>query len=806
VVLWSRLYFDLGPYLTERSADGASLMTFYHRQLAEAVAEDYLTGENKRDRHCALARYFGAQALHVEKDEQKAPNLRKLSELPYQQAYGEMWEELEATLCDLQFVEAKCNIGMLFDLLRDCDRAIGLQPLPAVAQMRRALSLALSSLSARPALAAQSVYNRLIWFDTLVPQLQESLEKTRSRLDKRGFWIRAEAPLPGSQTKATISFPFGMESSIQSLSPDKKAIAIASLDGAVEIHDLAYGELLYSRHLDASPIVAIALSEDARSLAYMDAHGVIHSEQGRASVAGRRGERLCAYHPTCGVLAVRADHALVAWDPTRDEAVVLATDLPVPLVALRISPDNRNILYLAGFKQQKIGVARLTGGGWETKALPYNGPPLVDADLDSEGKQVLMASMDRRLHILDTETGRLLAQLSYEAREDVVITGAPEKCAFGLGDSLGWAFVATRDGYTACWNRNQDTLERLEDWRPLSEPANLVHFAVVPASGQLFFSTENLAKTMTSQGLRQSLARHSAPVTGCLITESKKVVSASELEHSVRWLSAEGLRPLSQQSHPRPTAIDRYEDTDDVIIGTHQGSVWSQPPDAEVDQKDIFRAFAEPVVSLFALGHGTVLAAGKSGRVLRIHLFTGKVETLWHSTGFQTQQKILPAGDRGLFWSLRSREIGKRSFVLSLVRDVDEEEVALTALGLCQDVAVTRDGATICVAGESVQILRWSPREWTAVYRRDIPADYVTFLSEDDLFAVVLREAPWLEVWSVTDGLPTVAAIDLPGNVSCLSAMEDWIVAGFLSGDLMSVRLRTGSLQTEDRYQRRHRV
>ena len=37
VAIWSRLYFDLEPYLTEKSADGTSLLTFYHTQLSEVV-------------------------------------------------------------------------------------------------------------------------------------------------------------------------------------------------------------------------------------------------------------------------------------------------------------------------------------------------------------------------------------------------------------------------------------------------------------------------------------------------------------------------------------------------------------------------------------------------------------------------------------------------------------------------------------------------------------------------------------------------------------------------------------------------
>jgi NACHT domain- and WD repeat-containing protein len=107
VVVWSRLYFDLEPYLTERSADGASLLGFYHRQVHQVVEEEYLARENKAARHAELAEYFAGQGL-VEK-EKKIPNLRKLSELPYQQTHGERWDDLYTTLTDFDFLEAKCT-------------------------------------------------------------------------------------------------------------------------------------------------------------------------------------------------------------------------------------------------------------------------------------------------------------------------------------------------------------------------------------------------------------------------------------------------------------------------------------------------------------------------------------------------------------------------------------------------------------------------------------------------------------------------------------------------------------------------
>lgn len=107
MIVWSRLYFDLEPYLSERAADGASLLAFYHRQLREVAEEEYLRGDEKPKRHSSLASYFASQDLFD--PEKKTPNIRKLSELPYQQTHGALWDDLYKTLTDFEFLEAKCT-------------------------------------------------------------------------------------------------------------------------------------------------------------------------------------------------------------------------------------------------------------------------------------------------------------------------------------------------------------------------------------------------------------------------------------------------------------------------------------------------------------------------------------------------------------------------------------------------------------------------------------------------------------------------------------------------------------------------
>ena len=776
-MLLARLRRSFSAYLFERSG----VIDFFHGQLKEAVGKRYLADESDRDKvHQIIAEYFDKRWAE--------PYPRALDELPYQLTNAEEWDELVTTLSDLSFIETKCMADMLFDLIADCDLGIERHDLPSVKQIRQALALELTSLTARPALSAQSIYNRLVWFDPLEPQLRQRLEAAEDWLDRRGPWIRTQSPLPGTQNGGAALIPFNIESSIQSLSPDKKTLAVASLEGELEIYDLSSGEQLSSRHLDFTSILAVALHEDGESVAFMSADGTVRSELSDAYLKGRRGERLLGYHPAHGVLAVREDSALVAWHPDGSEPAVLAADLPAPLVVLRVTLDGQSVLYVAGYRQQVVGVARWTGEGWENKTLPYAGPPVVDADLDAETDNILLASMNRSLQVIDTRSGEVVTQLSYEARGDVILRGAPGKSAFGLGDSLGWAFLATRDGYIGCWNWSQNELTRLDDWRSFGEASNLVLFIPFPPA-DLFISTEREGRTISRKS-QQPTGTRAKPISECFITASRKVVSASELGNSVEWFSAEGLKPLFKKTLQRPTAIGPCGDTDTTVIGDHQGRVWIEPPDAKVDAESIYQAFAEPVVSAFCAGDGTILAVGRSGKILHIDPGADEVRTLRDGRGFQTQHKILPAGDEGLFWSLHRREIGERASVVSLVRRTGEEQITLELSDFRRDLAVSEDGASLCVTGESVLILAEQHGEWTALYRRDTPAKYATFLGEGDLLAVVLTEEPWLEVWRMTEGLPTVAAVHLPGKASSLSARGDRVVLGFFSGDLMSLRLR----------------
>ena len=138
VIVWSRLFLDLEPYLAERSAPGGTVVSFYHRQLAWQAAARFLDREERLSRHASLAGYFAAQP-HWFDARQTRPNARKAAELVHHQRGAGQLDEASATLTDIQFVAAKCSAGLVFDLQADYSATIALLPeaQPEIEEERR---------------------------------------------------------------------------------------------------------------------------------------------------------------------------------------------------------------------------------------------------------------------------------------------------------------------------------------------------------------------------------------------------------------------------------------------------------------------------------------------------------------------------------------------------------------------------------------------------------------------------------------------------------------------------------------------
>ena len=124
IAVWSRLYYDLEPYLSERDEEDAHVLTFYHRQLREVAMSLYLAeGDWKIDeptplnaagtsRHQTLAAYFGRRADPEPPDDEgfhswSGEYRRAFAELPYHLTMAQEWDGVFEALTDFTFLEKK---------------------------------------------------------------------------------------------------------------------------------------------------------------------------------------------------------------------------------------------------------------------------------------------------------------------------------------------------------------------------------------------------------------------------------------------------------------------------------------------------------------------------------------------------------------------------------------------------------------------------------------------------------------------------------------------------------------------------
>ncbi|WP_152966415.1 hypothetical protein [Ornatilinea apprima] len=114
VVLWSRLSFDLAPFLTERLVDGSSLLAFYHRELRDASEAEFLSDGQAQAYHAKLADYFRFKADPDGDHSWSGDDIHGLSELPYHLTEAERWDQVYRTLIDFRFLEEKAaRVGVV---------------------------------------------------------------------------------------------------------------------------------------------------------------------------------------------------------------------------------------------------------------------------------------------------------------------------------------------------------------------------------------------------------------------------------------------------------------------------------------------------------------------------------------------------------------------------------------------------------------------------------------------------------------------------------------------------------------------
>ena len=461
----------LRPYLMRRG----TLLDFYHSQFREAAKEAWLKTEAERLAcHAQLAGYFRDQADPGRDTHWKGKDARPFAELPFHEIEGQLWSELEATLGDPDFLQAKAVAIGFYDVLSDMLNC--LDRIPAQNTARAAISSMHSALDADsyllrtdPSLLIQQAYNTLIWdwgeATTLGRKLRSAvrdpLPSTWLKRRNRPQTLRRPAPLrvlPEHADQVTcLAFSY-----------DEKLIATGSRAGVITVWDLSTGR----------PLRKWSIGCEVRSLSFTS---------------------------DASILAVLDENWSVAlWDPL---AVTLKYSLPETrqIWCAVISPDDTSLV--TATSEDELVVWDLNAGAVRRR-IPAH---VTQITFSPDGQMLAGCGIGSDLVVWDVPTFRIrwssrleiVGGYGVKAMRGIEVMGGSKRLAFSPD---GRQLAVANHSSAMLWDAHEGQYRWLTDGVLVGERPRYVNYAYQPINGLCFSPDGRFIAAQIDEGLEAGVS------------------------------------------------------------------------------------------------------------------------------------------------------------------------------------------------------------------------------------------------------------------------------------------------------------
>ncbi len=479
VVLWSRLYFDLEPYLTKRSSDGTFVLDFYHRQVGDVVNEEFRGGELGMSFHQTLAMYFSELDLHLEK-EGAGSNLRMMVELPYQQAHAHLWDELKMTLTDYAFLHAKTNEIGSQQLIDDFDEAlrVGYKG-KEFSTLQGAIRLSANVLHDDPSQLPGVFLGRLM--ENPDPEIRSFLKQVKKW--EGGCWLRPRTPnlaAPGGALLRTLEGHAGSVTAVDTFPGGSGKVISAGEDQTLRIWDGENGDLL-SFFKGATTILSVDLLPDERHMISGGIDGVLCIWD---LDTGKSVQRLTGHSGTVHdveicpggnrALSASEDHTLILWDIASGQALHKLEGHTGAVNAVAVSPTGRLVLSASDDRTLRLWDIE---SGDVLHTLRGHSAPVTAAVFLEEERQALSGAFNARqfsrcLKVWDLERGEEVRTIRDRTWGVHALLALPEE---------GQAAAAITDGTIKIVNFEKGYIQRTLE----GHVAEVLDLALSKKGGQL---------------------------------------------------------------------------------------------------------------------------------------------------------------------------------------------------------------------------------------------------------------------------------------------------------------------------------
>jgi WD40 repeat protein len=382
VVVWSRLSLDLEPYLTERAAPGGTVIAFYHRQLAEQVAERFLTGTETQARHAGLTRYFSGKPAWLDQGH-KMPNSRRAVELVFHQRGAKRWVEAEATLFDCPFLFAKVAAGMVQDLdddyralLRDAPER-ELRDRDTLQLMQGALRLSLHVLANDAAQLGSQMRGRLIGHQDKpgIATFLDNLDTYTPRPWLRPLWPTLEAA--GGPLLRVLEGRTGSVDAVALSADGKRAVFCSRRDKTLRVWDLESSRPPRVLEGHAGWVGAVAISAD-----------------GKRAVSGSSSR-----------FGAASDNTVRIWDLEGNQPPITLEGHTGDVNAVAVSADGKRAI--SGSWDKTVRVWDLVNNR-SIRILEGHTDNVTAVALSADGKRAVSGSWDKTVRVWDLRRSRPL--------------------------------------------------------------------------------------------------------------------------------------------------------------------------------------------------------------------------------------------------------------------------------------------------------------------------------------------------------------------------------------------------------------